>query len=233
MKSTLRLFQLLLAVFGFYAAVTYNGNLKNYLPLASLLLIFGLDKFEGAVARSQEKAAVEKNVEKQVATSQAKDRNKVAHALRNKNVLMLTDTIEGLLWKLGFSVATSFKHKLLDRVFELEGQKGQIGLKIVGDMDESTTALEQLAEISESPDADKERLRILLVVNNAGDLSQDRGQEYKRFSSQTKKLLADKKIIAMTTQTLHELYRLCTERNQDPNKIFGRVYQHPGGVFRL
>ena len=233
MKNTLRLFQLLLAVFGFYAALNYDENLKNYVPLASLVLIWGLDKFEGRVTSSKKEAAGVNKNSQQSATDNAKSRTQLAHALLNKNLLMITDTIEGLFWDLGISVSASFKYKLLDRVFELEGQQGQVGLKIVGDVDEITANVEQLVEICESPDAEKERLRILLIVNNAGELSKERGQQYKNISSQVKSMLVDKKIIAITTQTLHEVYRLCTEKKQNPNRIFSLIHQHPGGVFRL
>ncbi|MDH5525174.1 MAG: hypothetical protein OEY01_14455 [Desulfobulbaceae bacterium] len=233
MKSTLKLFQLLLAVSGFYAALKFVGNLQYGVALLSLVSIWGVDKFEVIIDKKQKKAVTEKKAAEQAAASREKANKQVAHALRNKNVIMLTDTIEGLLWDLGFSVSSSIKYRLLDRIIEGEGLRGKLGLKIIGDVDGSIAELTQLAISCEEAGAAQDKLRILLIANNSGGLSPENGQEYKNFPGQVRNLLSQEKIIGITTQTLHELYRMCKDMNQDPNKLFSRIYQHPGGVFRL
>ncbi len=54
MKNTLRLFQLLLAVFGFYVVVQYTGNSKYIIPLVCIVLIVIMDRFETAIIRNAE-----------------------------------------------------------------------------------------------------------------------------------------------------------------------------------
>ncbi|MDH3392938.1 MAG: hypothetical protein OEL66_02950, partial [Desulfobulbaceae bacterium] len=77
------------------------------------------------------------------------------------------------------------------------------------------------------------RLRMLLVVNTGEDGPLQTEQQAGKIPVHITKFLAERHTVAITTQTLAQLYQLCKDMKQDPKRVMGRIYNHSGGIFQL
>ena len=231
-KRTLQLFQLLLAVFGFYAAIKYATPNKFIVSLSCLALVVILDKLELVVGNNTEPTELTKKPKPDAAPPE-KQKQQLDLILHSKNVTLLNDIIQRMFRDLGLSITPCPENRGVDRVLNLTGGTTHLGIKIISDVDQPSDEWEQWEKFNEFEHADGQNHRLLIIANNAATEPQETGQEYKDFPVHVRKLLTEKKIIAMTTQTLYSLYQMCKEMNQNPEKIFNRIYQHPGGVFRV
>ena len=205
MKKTLQLFQLLLAVFGLYAAIKYPGSYKYIVSLGSLVLVWILEKIEFSVDPEN---ASDQTPAKQSApgTEQGQyPKQQLEQLLHSKNVILLTDIILGLLRDLGLSITLCPEYKFIDRMLRLEGTSGLIGLKIVADVAEPDAEWDQWDQISDFTGAGG-RARLLIIANNAAGGTRE-AAKFKNFSTHTNRLMADKNVVGLTTSTLHNIYK--------------------------
>ncbi len=236
----MQLLQLMLAVFGFYAALKYTGIYKYIVPLASLILLYLLDKVEVAVEKREEKAEEKKQAEEKIQATESINelqpaiiKQQLDCLLFNKNVLLLTDSIQLLLRDLGFVVSPSSDSSLAERVLQMPGREGRLGLKIISDVAEPTKKWSQWDKISQYEKGAGGEQRLLIIANNVMLTDGEEEKKFKNFSNQANSLLATRHTVAMTTLTLYKVYRLCKEKGLDPKRIFRLIYQHPGGIFQL
>lgn len=230
MKRTFQLFQLLIVVFGFYAAIKYSGNAKYIISLSSIAVVGILDKMESfldSINRDvfpREKAAPEKS----------DPLAKALHLLlRSKNNLMLVDAAQALLRDLGLIVVPCLEFPMLDRIVKVDDQVMQIAIKVVADIDGLLREWEHLDHADGFINSEGVRLRLLLIVSAGAEQSQTMNIEAEKLPVHVGKFLADRHTVAITTQTLAQIYQLCKDTHQDPKRVFGRIYHHPGGIFQL
>lgn len=232
MKRTLQLFQLLIVVFGFYAALKYPDRYKNIVALSSVVVVGILDRMESFFEKKKETLARERI--RQTVADEADHSQKVLDALvRTKNSLMLLDAVQALLRELGLPVAPCPAHAAVDRVVSLEEPPLQMGIKVVGDVGDLNKEWEQLDHADGFIKGEGGQLRLLLIVQNGTGQPHSGDQEFAKIPNQAAKLLAEGHTVAITTQTLAQIFRLCKETDQGAKRIFDRIYHHPGGLFSL
>ena len=232
MKRTLQLFQLLIVVFGFYAALKYPDRYKNIVALSSVVVVGILDQLESYFEKKKEAQARERI--RQAVADEADHSQKVLDALvRTKNSLMLTDAVQAFFRELGLPVAPCPAYAAVDRMVSLGEPAMQFGVKVIGEAGDLGKEWEQLDPADGFVKGESGQLRLLLVVQNGIEHPQPGDQQFEKISSQAAKLLVDRHTVAVTTQTLAQVYRLCKEMGQDPKKIFARIYHHPGGLFSV
>jgi hypothetical protein len=223
--KTLLLFQLLLAVFAFYALLKYPGNLRLLVSLACLVGMFVIAKVEMSLT--------ERKNHEEDHSSDTRSLQSLDCLLKSKNVLLLTDAIHYLIQDLGLPVAVSTDHPGVDRLVRIPATQVTFGLKILGDVAELDGNWDKWDELA-SFDLDKDRKRRLLIIaSNCTKEAAEGEQKYQNFSGQTEILLSAKQVVAMTTLTLSKIYLFCKKKNLDAKKLFHLIQHHPGGVFQL
>jgi len=231
-QKTLLLFQLLLAVFAFYSALTYSGNQRLIVPLFCLLGMIVVGKVEtwiteGDVKKNQQKMEADPGVEDAVPFKPADT------LLKSKNVLLLIDAIHYLLKDLGLTVSRSPEELSIDRVVRAPDNQITLGVKVLGDVAELTESWNSWEELSEFDQGERGERRLLLIGSNTLAGGEEGKPRFADFSAHTHTLLSSKNVVAMTTLTLYKIYLLCKNRSVDPSVILDLIHRHPGGVFRL
>lgn len=231
-QKTLLLFQLLMAVFAFYAVLNYSGNTRLLVPLSCLAGMFVVSKVETAIMDrgKQEKAATEEDIQQEAEKSAF---NPLDCLLHSKNVLLLIDAIHYLLQDLGLPVSRSPEHPAIDRLLRMPEKQVTFGLKIIGDVAELTETWDKWDELADYELGKGGKRRLLIIGGSCARESDAKEQASKNFPVNAQKLLASKRVVAMTNLTLYKVYLLCKKKNLDPKMIFGLIHRHPGGVFEL
>lgn len=231
-QKTLLLFQLFLIIFALYSLLKYSGNQRWLVSLACLAGMFVVGKVETSLKeRSKQKKDQSDDASKKDETKttlQALD-----FLLKGKNVLLLTDAIQHLLRDLGLVVSPSLDHPVIDRLVIITGMEVTCGLKIVSDVAELNENWDMWEELDSFDLGKGGKRRLLIIGSNCIEEAGDSPQRYKNFSVNTKKLLSDRQVVAMTTLTLHNIYTLCKNKKVDIKRIFHSIQHHPGGVFQL
>ena len=233
-KNTQRLFELILIIFAFYSLLNYSGNQRLLVSFACLVGVFLVDRLE---IGSEEQSGEEEETDQADDLGETDDEEKIAQALdcllKRKNVLLLTDAINYLMQDLGLTVSPSPDRPDIDRLVKLPDMEVTFGLKIVGDvgdLDKNWNKLEELVSFDMGKGG---KQRLLIIGSNYEKEARDKDKEYKNFSANTKELLSASKVLAMTTLTLHKIYRVCKLKKPALQKIFQSIQQHPGGVIQL
>jgi hypothetical protein len=231
-QKTLLLFQLLLAVYAFYAVVTYTDKLQLWAPLLCLIGMFIISKIEGRVTRGGTREAVASEESKGESPGK-KAFNPLECLLKTKNVLLLTDAIHHLLHDLGLEVSRSPHHNAFDRIVRLPGNQLTLGLKILSDVEGLSPEWDKWKELTASDLARGGELRLVLVGSNSVPEPGGGRPRFTNFSAAVQSFLTEQKIVALTTLTLFKMYLLCKQKNLEASAIFRLVHCHPGGVFQL
>jgi hypothetical protein len=231
-QKTLLLFQLLLAVFAFYAVVKYRGNMRLIAPLFCLIGMFVVSKVETILTDKEE---VKETKEKEtVRKDEEKEQFKPLDCLlKSNNVLLLTDAVHHLLKGLDLLVSRSPDQAGIDRLVKAPDGQATIGLKIVGDVGEPNENWEKWEELSEFDLGKGGKRRLLLIGSNPMQEEGGAQPKFRDFPAATQKLLSAKHIVAMTTLTFYKICLLCQKKKVDPKLILDLIQRHPGGVFRL
>ncbi|MFP3870616.1 MAG: hypothetical protein ACLFVT_07035 [Syntrophobacteria bacterium] len=231
-QKTLLLFQLLLAVFAFYAVLEYSGNLRLLLPLFCLIGMFICGKIEGTITEGARNKQHE-DQQRQEEESAAAPFKPLDCLLKSKNVLLLTDAIHHLLQNLDLKVSRSPDHQAVDRLISTPGSEMTLGLKIVGDVAELNENWDKWDELANFDLGKGGKRRLVVIASNA---LQDGGEGERRFSDfsmDSQNLLCSKHIVGMTTLTLYKICVLCEKKKVDFQLILKIIRNHSGGVFRL
>ncbi len=147
---------------------------------------------------------------------------------------MLIDAVQAVLREIGLKIVPCPEYSMVDRLLRLEDQVRQVGLKMLADAGALTKEWEHLERTDGGfIKGDGGELRLLLVVNNGVTPSGPGGAEFVKIPMHLERFLADRHTVAITTQTLGRIYQLCKDTGQDPQRIFNRIYKHPGGFFYL
>jgi hypothetical protein len=230
-QKTLLIFQLFLIIFAFYALLKYTGSQRFLIALACLISMFVVGKVETDSKKTSEDDLAKKDATK--TTSHALDR-----LLKSKNVQVLIDAIQCLLQDLGMVVSPSQDHTAISRLVRIPGMEVTFGLKILGDVEEldenwDKWEKDQWIELDSFDLGKGGEQRSLIICSNWVEEAGDRPVKYKNFSENVHKLLSSRKIVAMTTLTLYQIYMSCKKNNKYINKIFHHIQNHPGGILQL
>ena len=230
-QKTLLLFQLLLAVFAFYAVVKYRGNMRLIAPLFCLVGMFVVSKVETILSdKDEEKDTKEETVKKDEEKKQFKP---LECLLKSSNTLLLTDAVHHLLRGLGLLVSRSPEQTSIDRLVKAPEGQATFGLKIVGDIGELNENWDKWEELSGFDMGKGGKRRLLLIGSNPMQDDGGDNPKFKDFPAATQRLLSAKQIVAMTTLTFYKICLLCQKKKVDPKLILDLIQRHPGGVFRL
>ena len=243
MKNTLRLFQLLLAVYGLYVVTKYSGNPKPFIGLVCVVLIAILDRWKSEIIEINErqKSTVGSRLEQ---GARAKQQLKVLR--QSRSTAVVSNVILELIRDLGLTIHPSYKHQVIDYLMELPGQAGHkvnggaredgldhLGLKIIRDVNEPGQDWKQWQKIKEFEEEGGDQLRFLLIVHNLVETPKAGSPSYVDFSDHTAELLTQHRVTAMTSLSFCHLYQVCKKSNQDPQRIFRQIFQHQGGVYEI
>lgn len=226
-KKTLQLYQLLLAVLGFFVTVKLSGMLQLTIPFFLLATIFILDKLETDVSEDEQEEAGKTRL-KPLTTKE-----KLEILLRSKNRIALLETIDDLLSDMKIGVAPATGHHNVDRLLTVTTLPVSFGLRVISDVGQLGKDWHYWDDMASFGKGSKGSKRSLLIVSNWVEPRRKSQPKYGNFTDNAVKILRDRQIVAMSTLTFYKIYRLSMEKRRDPARFFELIRQHQGGVFQL
>ncbi len=230
--QALLLFQLLLAVFGIYAALKYSDVAKLYVPLACLLAMFFVGKLE---RKLKEKKGEGKFSGKEHGESEEKreEFDTVKYILWGKNELMLVDAVHSVLRDLGLQVTKTPKYPTIDRIVKIPGSHMTFGMQIIesehevrGDNSKFDHAL-QFEREKENGE------KTVIIANSHHNISLTEREKLEDFSKEALIRMKPIKVVGLNTFTLYKVWALCKYKGKDVKDILKLLFNHPGGLFRI
>jgi len=228
----LLLFQLLLAVFGIYAALEYSQMAKLYVPLACLSAMFFVGKLERMLTRNEgEKQLPE---EEHLGSEEKRDEfDTVKYILWGKNELMLVDAVHSVLKDLGLQVTKTPKYSTIDRIIKVPGSRMTFGMQVIG------SELEVKGDNSKFNQAlqferEKENAEKTLIIANAHhNISLTEREKLQDFSKEALMRMEPTRVVGLNTFTLYKIWALCKYKGKDVKDVLKLLFNHPGGLFRI
>lgn len=229
MKNTLRLFELLLAVYGFYVVTNDPSNPKPLVAMACIALIVMLDRWQATIIEIDER---QKTPVAKKAEEGAKAKQQLEILRQSRSTALVSNAIMELIRDLGLTIRPSREHQAIDYLVELPDQAAHLGLKIIHDVDEPDQEWQEWQKIKEFVEGEGQH-HFLLIAHNLTEDPESGSQIHVNFSDPMAKLLSQHQVTAMTSLSFNNLYQICKGSNQAPEVFFQRICQHQGGVFKI
>ena len=229
---TLLLFQLLLAVFGIYAALEYSDMPKLYLPLICLLAMFFIGKLEGRLKRKEEG---EESPEKVPDASEKKqdEFDTVKYILWGKNELMLVDAVHSVLRDLGLQVTKTPKYSTIDRIVKVPGSHMTFGMQVIGSQLEIKGNNSKFNQALQFEREKENGEKTVIIANAHHSISLAEREKLEDFSRDAIMRMEPTKVVGLNTLTLYKIWALCKYKGKDVKEILQLLFNHPGGLFRI
>ena len=230
--NALLLFQLLLAVFGIYAALKYSDIPKLYVPLVCLVAMFFVGMLEKKLkAKEEDKELPER--EHGESEEKRDEFDRVKYILWGKNELMLVDAVHSLLRDLGLQVTKTPKYLTIDRIVKIPGSHMTFGMQIIesehevrGDNSKFDHAL-QFEREKENGE------KTVIIANSHHNISLTDREKLDDFSKEALIRMEPTKVVGLNTFTLYKVWALCKYKGKDVKDILKLLFNHPGGLFRI
>ncbi|UCD72392.1 MAG: hypothetical protein JSW70_05210 [Syntrophobacterales bacterium] len=229
---TLLLFQLLLAVFGIYAALKYVDMAKLYVPLTCLTAMFFVGKLEARLTRKEEG---EESAETEGDGSEKKpdEFDTVKYILWGKNELMLVDAVHAVLKDLGLQVTKTPKYSTIDRIVKIPGSHMTFGMQVIGsdlEVKGDNSKFNQALQFEREKENDE---KTVIIANAHHNISLSEREKLEDFSKEALMRMEPTRVVGLNTFTLYKVWTLCKYKGKDVKDILKLLFNHPGGLFRI
>jgi hypothetical protein len=228
----LLLFQLLLAVFGVYAAMSYSDMAKLCVPLGCLVAMFFVGKLERRLTTDQAEEHIAEG--DSAASDQKQDQfDTVKYILWGKNELMLVDAVHSVLKDLGLQVTKTPKYPTIDRIVKVPRSHLAFGMQVIGSQVEiggDNTKFNLALQF----DQEKENGEKTVIIANAHhSVSLAEREKLDDFSQDAVMRMRPTSVVGLNTFTLYKIWALCKYKGKDVKDILQLLFNHPGGVFKI
>lgn len=230
-RRTIQLIQLFFMVFAVYSVFHFSGSQQKFIALFCLLAAYGLERLN---AKTVTKVDVKSNVKTSKEEVKGKDAvvDNLNCLLKSRNPLVIADAVQYLLHDLGLLVAKAPPNQVISRFIKSSGRDGSIGLFILLDASELKEDWNKWEAITQFKK--KQGLRYSTMILWSNCIETEAGKmKFRNFPTGTKKVLANKNVVALSTYTFYLLYSMCKTGKLDIHETWGRIINHPGGVVTL
>ncbi len=235
----LSLFQLLLAVFAIYSALNYAEEAKLLVPLACLLLMLLVNRIDKMkVEKKTErdgflKEAIDKVINKELATIKDQDFFTIESLLWPKNELLLIDAIHSIFKDLGFKISTGINYHSVDRIVKIPNTQKVFGVEILMSERETEKSHPKLRRVLEFEKEKREKEKTLIIASTHIHLPLSERGQVKDISEELVNFLTRHNMSFMTAYQLYELWQKAKGGENDIFGVFQKLYSHSGGIFHL
>ena len=230
---TLLLFQLLLAVFGFYAAFKYSSIAKLYIPLVCLTAMFLVAKLESRLNGSEGEEQQPGEGEPDGSGKTGDQFDTVKYILWGKNELMLVDAVHSVLRDLGLQVTKASEYPSIDRIVKVPGSRMSFGMQVIGSKVEVRGDNSKFNQALQFEREKENGGKTIIIANTHHSVSLAEREKLEDFSRDALMRMEPIKVIGLNTFTLYKIWALCKYKGKDVKEILQLLFNHPGGLFRI
>jgi hypothetical protein len=235
----LSLFQLLLAVFAIYSALSFPEELKLFVPLGCLIVMLVVSRVEKR--KSDKKTArksflqseIDKVTKKESTAIKDQDFFLIDSLLWPKSELLLIDAVHSIFKDLGFKISAGINHQSVDRIVKIPETRMAFGVQIL--MSEGEVEGNH-PKISRALQFEKEKRngeKSLIIASTHILLPLSERTQVSHISKELSHFLTRHNMSLITTHHLYELWQKAKGGEIDIFRFFERVYSHSGGAFPL
>jgi len=235
----LTLFQLLLAVFAIYSALHYEEEVRLYVPLGCLIVMFVVSRIDKSMSEKKSarksflKIELDKIWRKESPTIIEQDFFAIESLVWPKSELLLIDTVHSIFKDLGFKITTGINYHSVDRIIRIPDTEKVFGVEIMmseGEVEQNHPKLTRALQFEKEK---KEDEKTLIIASTHIHLPLSERGKVHDVSKGLADFLERHNISFITTHHLYELWQKAKRGEIDIFELFTSIYSHQGGVFPL
>lgn len=237
----LPLFQLFLAVFAIYSALTYEEEMRLIVPLGCLIIMFIVSrvdksKTEKKTARkSYLKSEIDKISKKDPTTIREQDFFTIETLLWPKSELLLLDAIHSIFRDLGFKVmaGAGVNYQWVDRIIKIPDTQKGFGLQVMMSEGEAEKNHPKVNRALQFEKEKKENEKSLIIASTHVHLPLSERGEVNHISKELVEILTQYNMSFLTAHHLYELWQKAKNGEIDIFGFFQKIYSHRGGLYPM
>lgn len=226
----LTLFQLFLAIFAIYAALTYEGETRLILPLICLVFMFVVGRIErvrGEKDRARRdflRSEISKISQKDSTAIKEQDFSMIENLLWPKNEMLLLDTVHAIFKDLGFLVVPGVQYPSVDRLLKIPGTQKSFGLQVMmfdGEADRSHPKIHRIFQFEKEK---RENEKSLIIAGTHIRLPIAERGEKSHITKELIDLLVRYNVSLITAHHLYGLWQKAKRGEIDIFEFFQKIY---------
>lgn len=232
----LSLFQLLLAVFAIYSALEFLEELKLFVPLGCLILMFIVSRVEKRKSETKTerkdflRSEIDKVWKKESTAIKEQDFFTIESLLWPKSELLLIDAVHSIFKDLGFKISTGINYQSVDRIVRIPDTQRAFGVEILmseGEVEDNHPRINRALQFEKEK---REKEKTLLIASTHIHLPLSERPQVNDISRELTHFLIRHNMSFITTDHLYELWQKAKGGEIDIFGFFEKIYFHPGGI---
>ncbi len=231
------LFQLFLAIFAIYSAITYEGETRLIVPLVCLILMFIVGRAERSSTEKERarkdflKSELDKFSQKDSTTIKEKDFFTIETLLWPKNEMLLLDTVHAIFKDLGFKISPGIHYHSVDRIVKIPDTQKSFGMQVMmceGEADRNHPKINRVIQFEKEK---KENEKTLIIASTHVRLPLSERGQVSHISRELIDLLVEYNISFITAHHLYGLWQKAKRGEIDIFEFFRKIYSHRGEIY--
>lgn len=233
----LSIFQLFLAVFAIYSALHYEEEVRLFVPLGCLILMFVVSRIDKGMSEKESarksflKIEIDKVWKKESPTIIEQDFFAIESLVWPKSELLLIDAVHSIFKDLGFKISTGINYHSVDRIVKIPDTEKAFGAEIMMSEGEVKQNHPKLSRALQFEKEKKEDEKTLIIASTHIHLPLSERDRVNDVSKELADFLERHNISFITTHHLYELWQKAKAGEIDIFGLFASIYSHPGGIF--
>lgn len=230
----LTFFQLFLAVFAIYGAISYEEGARLLVPLACLVVMLGIGRVDKKGAEKENarksylKSEIDKISRKELTAFREQEYFTIETLLWPKSEMLLIDAVHFIFKDLGFKISTGINYQWVDRIVRVPNIEKAFGVQVMmsdGEADNHHPKINR-ALLFEKEKREKEKTLIVASTFIRTPLA-ERGQ-VSHISKGLTDLLVERNMSFITAHHLYELWHKAKNGEIDILGFFQNLYSQQG-----
>ena len=237
----LPLFQLFLAIFAIYSALTYKEEMRLIIPLGCLIIMFVVSRVDKSktekktARRSYLKSEMDKISKKDSTTIREQDFFTIETLLWPKSELLLLDAVHSIFRDLGFKVTAGagVNYQWVDRIVKIPDTQISFGLQIMMTEGEAEKTHPKINRALQFEKEKKEHEKSLIIASTHVHLPLSERGEVNHISRDLVEILVQFDMSFITAHHLYELWQKAKNGEIDIFGFFQKIYSQRGRLYPM
>ena len=235
----LPLFQLLLAIFAIFSAITYEEEMRLLVPLGCLIFMFIVNRIDKG--KSEKKTArksflqseMDRAWKKESTTIKEQDFFTIESLLWPKSELLLIDAVHLVFKDLGFKISAGINYHSVDRIVKIPDTEKVFGVEILMSEGMAEKSHPKISRALQFEKEKREKEKTLIIASTHIHLPLSERTNVSHISKELVDLLVRYNMSFITAHHLYELWQKAKGGEVDIFGFFQNIYSHRGGIYPL
>jgi len=233
----LSIFQLFLAGFAIYGALNYEGEVKLFVPLGCLILMFVVSRLDKHLSENDNsrksflKTEIDKVWKKESSAVVKQDFFAIESLVWPKSELLLVDAVHSIFKDLGFKISTGINYHSVDRIVRIPDTEESFGLEMMMSEGQAEQNHPKLSRALQFEKEKRDGEKTLIIASTHTRLPLSEKSKVPNVSRELNDFLVRHHVSFITSHQVYELWQKAKKGEIEIFELFDRIYHHQGGVF--